>query len=175
MQQWPSRLQGCQVVTLSACDSGHGAVAGDTELSLPLGFLSAGARCVVATLWPVADGSTSLLMERFYGNLLGRTESARRVGSAAYPAGTALPPAEALEEARIWLRTLPWEEASRRLAALDPAAATRLRGAVVQVGTGSANGAGAANGAAGTDGATPPPPFASPASWAGFVLIGAHR
>ena len=109
------------------------------------------------------------------GNLLGRTESARRVGSAAYPAGTALPPAEALEEARIWLRTLPWEEASRRLAALDPAAATRLRGAVVQVGTGSANGAGAANGAAGTDGATPPPPFASPASWAGFVLIGAHR
>ncbi len=173
VQQWPSRLQGCQVVTLSACDTGHGAVAGDTELSLPLGFLAAGARCVVATLWPVADGSTSLLMERFYGNLLGRTESERRVGAAIFPAGTALPPAEALEESRTWLRTLPWEEATRRLAALDPAAATRLRGAVVQVG---ANGASGAAGAAGApNAATPPPPFASPACWAGFVLIGAHR
>lgn len=61
------------LVVLSACQTalGSGALAdvptGDDWVGLTRAFLHAGARNVVATLWPVDDWATAALMERFYG------------------------------------------------------------------------------------------------------------
>ena len=55
------------VVTLSACDSASGATQpGDEVMALAQAFLSAGARAVVASLWPVEDEAASEFMQRFY-------------------------------------------------------------------------------------------------------------
>jgi CHAT domain-containing protein/Tfp pilus assembly protein PilF len=55
---------GVQLLTLSACNTG----VGDGSEVEGFGALAQreGAKAVVATLWPVADESTSLLMQRFY-------------------------------------------------------------------------------------------------------------
>lgn len=61
-----------ELVVLSACQTalGSGAQtdlpAGDDWVGLARAFLQAGASRVVASLWPVQDRATSLLMERFY-------------------------------------------------------------------------------------------------------------
>ena len=61
------------LVVLSACQTGLGSgaladvPAGDDWVGLTRAFLHAGARRVVATLWPVDDWATAALMERFYG------------------------------------------------------------------------------------------------------------
>jgi CHAT domain-containing protein/Tfp pilus assembly protein PilF len=61
------------LVVLSACETGLGSgaladvPAGDDWVGLTRAFLHAGARRVVATLWPVDDWATAALMERFYG------------------------------------------------------------------------------------------------------------
>lgn len=61
-----------ELVTLSACDTGSGAYGGGEGLiGLTQAFHYAGARAVLASLWPVADRSTSVLMRRFYRNLEG--------------------------------------------------------------------------------------------------------
>jgi CHAT domain-containing protein len=58
------------LVTLSACESGRSAVAGGDELiGLSRGFLYAGARALVQSLWRVDDRSTARLMGRFYRGL----------------------------------------------------------------------------------------------------------
>jgi CHAT domain-containing protein/Tfp pilus assembly protein PilF len=63
-------LRGCQLVALSACDTGLGRVAGgEGVLGLQRAFHAAGARSVVASLWKVSDAATSVLMEEFYANL----------------------------------------------------------------------------------------------------------
>jgi CHAT domain-containing protein len=86
-----------ELVVLSACESGLGRYAGGEGY---LGFAQAlfvkGARSLVLSLWKVDDAATSLLMERFYQNLLGR-----RPGLA-----SPMPKAEALAEAKCWLREL---------------------------------------------------------------------
>jgi CHAT domain-containing protein len=61
----------CQtnLVALSGCQSGVSEVAGaDDLLGLMRGFLYAGARSLLVSLWNVNDVSTSELMDRFYGN-----------------------------------------------------------------------------------------------------------
>jgi len=61
------------LVVLSACQTGLGSgaladvPAGDDWVGLTRAFLHAGARRVMATLWPVDDWATAALMERFYG------------------------------------------------------------------------------------------------------------
>ena len=56
------------LVTLSACDTGHGKVfGGEGLMGLTRAFQYAGARSVVASLWSVSDESTGELMKRFYG------------------------------------------------------------------------------------------------------------
>jgi len=50
-------------------------VAGEGLLGLARGFLYAGSRRVVASLWPVDDAATAHLMEAFYRRLLQRGES----------------------------------------------------------------------------------------------------
>jgi len=55
------------LVVLSACETARGRVlAGEGVQSLANGFLQAGARAVVASLWPVTDSATSSTMSAFY-------------------------------------------------------------------------------------------------------------
>jgi len=62
------RLQ-ANLVTLSACQSAGANVPGEGLVGLTWAVLSAGAKSVVASLWPVAYRPTSTLMEKFYLNL----------------------------------------------------------------------------------------------------------
>ncbi|KQV96840.1 hypothetical protein ASC87_24925 [Rhizobacter sp. Root1221] len=63
-------LNGVRLVTLSACESGLGKVArGDEIIGFTRSFLSAGATSIVASLWPVADESTDLLMNKLYKDM----------------------------------------------------------------------------------------------------------
>jgi CHAT domain-containing protein len=76
-------LRGCELVVLSACDTGLGALArGQGVLGLQRAFQAAGARAVVASLWKVEDAATRTLMEQFYTNLwdqkLPKLEALRR-------------------------------------------------------------------------------------------------
>jgi CHAT domain-containing protein len=59
-----------RLVVLSACDSGlQRRTPGDETFGLVRSFLGRGTQAVVATLWPVADKSTALLMRAFYQEL----------------------------------------------------------------------------------------------------------
>lgn len=58
------------LVTLSACQTGRSVIGGGDEiLGLLRALLYAGARSVVASLWPVQDVVTAQLMEQFYSAL----------------------------------------------------------------------------------------------------------
>ena len=77
------------LVVLSACDTALGKeVRGEGLISLARGFMVAGAPRVVATLWPVADDTTALLMDHFYKNML----------------QDGLPPASALRAAQLTMK-----------------------------------------------------------------------
>ncbi|PYS99372.1 MAG: hypothetical protein DMF63_12205 [Acidobacteria bacterium] len=66
-----------KLVTLSACETGLSKVhAGEEILGLARGFLSAGARSIVLSLWTVNDEATSRLMQEFYTNLQRGTDVA---------------------------------------------------------------------------------------------------
>ncbi len=83
-----------ELVTLSACTSGlNQIVAGDELLGLPRAFLYAGAPTVVCTPWEAADLVALLVMERFYQALQRGT-----------------PPAEALRDAQVAIRTMTGDE-----------------------------------------------------------------
>ena len=80
----------CELVTLSACESGLSTVRrGDELMGLVRAFMLAGAPAVVATLWRVDERSTRLLMERFY-----------------YELASGVHPATALHRSQIFLRNL---------------------------------------------------------------------
>ena len=62
-----------QMVVLSACDTALGQeVRGEGLIGLARGFMYAGARRVVASLWRVQDKATATLMARFYQGLFER-------------------------------------------------------------------------------------------------------
>jgi CHAT domain-containing protein len=72
------------VVVLSACDTGLGReIRGESLVGLTQGFLYAGARNVVASLWQVPDNATSELMTRFYRQLLSGDHSPAQALAAA--------------------------------------------------------------------------------------------
>ena len=82
------RMESNSLCVLSGCETGlFNPDLLDEYVSLPLGFLSAGSRCVVSSFWTVDDLSTGVLFDRFYAGC--------RAG---------LPPAGALREAQLWLR-----------------------------------------------------------------------
>jgi CHAT domain-containing protein len=159
---WFGRLDGTDLVTLSACDTGRGQAIGDSVMSLPLGFFAAGAETVVASLWKVDDTATTLLMTRFYANLLGRTGSARTIDGDRYGAGESLPKLAALREAQAWLRSLTRKDL-RGLRGAEEIAAAASRGAIVPRPAPSAS--------ADSDAASERA-FDHPYYWAAFVLYG---
>jgi CHAT domain-containing protein len=64
-------LRGTEMVVLSACEAGmDDLLHGEGVFGLRRGFLLAGARSLVMSLWKVDDLATVLLMDRFYENLL---------------------------------------------------------------------------------------------------------
>src|SRR5262249_52775312 len=64
------RLQGTQLVVLSACETALGEVSfADGVIGLQRSLTLAGARSVILTLWPVSDVTTKDLMVAFYRNL----------------------------------------------------------------------------------------------------------
>jgi CHAT domain-containing protein len=66
-------LRGSDLIVLSACDTGLGAIeAGQGVLGLQRAFSQAAARTLVTSLWSVDDAATSVLMENFYRNLWSR-------------------------------------------------------------------------------------------------------
>jgi tetratricopeptide (TPR) repeat protein len=141
------------LVTLSACDSGLGRKGGgDGLLGFAQAFLLAGSRSVCLTLWQVDDTATALLMDRFYRNLLGKREDGAKP----------LPKAEALREAKQWLRSLTAAEALNRLGVLtrgvvrgERPARDEMRGVPRP-----------------KDSAKDYRPYAHPRYWAAFILIG---
>lgn len=69
------------LVTLSGCETGRGRLYGADLISLAGGFLGAGARSLLVSLWRVDDPVTSRLMESFYRELrrgTGRAAALRR-------------------------------------------------------------------------------------------------
>ncbi|HEY0545057.1 MAG TPA: CHAT domain-containing protein [Pyrinomonadaceae bacterium] len=63
-------LRSCELVTLSACETGMSAVApGDELIGLARGFFSAGAPSLLMSLWTVDDEATANLMTDFYSRL----------------------------------------------------------------------------------------------------------
>ena len=65
------------LVTLSACETGLSKVEqGDDVIGLTRGFLFAGARSIVASLWEVSDEATEHLMVAFYRAMPGQRKSA---------------------------------------------------------------------------------------------------
>ena len=60
----------CALVTLSACNTGTGQyLDGEGVFSLGRGFLAAGAKGVLTSLWEVSDRSTSQIMASFYTHI----------------------------------------------------------------------------------------------------------
>ncbi len=74
------------LVTLSACETAMGKVTnGDDVVGLTRGFIYAGVRAIVATLWPIVDQETTFLMAEFYRNLktMGKAAALRQAQQAA--------------------------------------------------------------------------------------------
>ena len=76
------------LVVLSACQTGVGSgtltdvPAGDDWVGLTRAFLHAGAKQVVATLWPVDDWATAALMERFYEEIVAGADARQALARA---------------------------------------------------------------------------------------------
>ena len=63
-------LTSCELVTLSACETGVNALApGDEWIGLARGFFSAGASSLLVSQWVVDDEATAVLMIDFYSRL----------------------------------------------------------------------------------------------------------
>jgi CHAT domain-containing protein len=55
-----------QLVVLSACNTGQGALSGDGIIGLSRSLLAAGVPSAIVTQWAVPDAPTAALMTRFY-------------------------------------------------------------------------------------------------------------
>lgn len=84
-------LSGCELVTLSACQTGLGrGVRGQGTIGLRSSILGAGAHCLLMSLWSIDDDASQELMNRFYSYLWSESDP--------------LPPIEALMKAQSEIR-----------------------------------------------------------------------
>ena len=70
-----------RLVVLCCCYTGRGKVSSEGVIGITRSFLAAGARSVLATLWPITDKATKEFMKKFYDELIEETpvcESLRR-------------------------------------------------------------------------------------------------
>ena len=71
------------LVVLSACQTGKGELeTGEGIIGLTAGFLFAGSRAVLVSLWNIADRSTPAFMEEFYRHLMGGEPVSRALQNA---------------------------------------------------------------------------------------------
>jgi CHAT domain-containing protein len=102
-------------------------------------------------MWPVDDRATTLVMTRFYENMLGTPDGQVKP----------LPKAEALAEAKRWLAGLTASEVERLTVDLPRGLPGGTRGSQRK-----------------SDAPPPkdaPRPFAHPSYWSAFILIGDPR
>jgi CHAT domain-containing protein/Flp pilus assembly protein TadD len=143
-----------ELVTLSACQTGLGREAGgEGYLGFSQALFAAGARSLVVSLWEVDDRATALLMTRFYENLIGLPADA-----SGGPV-EAMSKAEALKEAKQWLRGLRPDEVDQLTAGLPSRGTRGLRGRVVKKDAEE----------------KPALSFELPYYWSGFILVGDSR
>ena len=62
-----------RLVVLSCCHTGQGEVSSEGVIGITRAFLTAGARSVLSTLWPINDSATKVFMEKFYEELCQET------------------------------------------------------------------------------------------------------
>ena len=62
-------LRGCDLVVLSACETGLGDITSEGVMGLQHGFKKAGVQSIVMSLWKVADRPTQEFMTEFYRHL----------------------------------------------------------------------------------------------------------
>jgi CHAT domain-containing protein len=130
------------LVTLSACQSGLGQhQGGEGYLGFAQALFLAGGRGLVLSLWKVDDNATALLMTRFYQNLLGKRSGLDKP----------LSKAEALAEAKAWLRGLTVKEVGQELDKLPRGEEVERQPAPVTKAV---------------------HPYGHPYYWAAFILIG---
>jgi len=115
-------------------------------------LLMSGARSVCLSLWRVNDRATSLLMSRFYQNLLGKRPTLSKP----------MPKSEALQEAKQWLRSLTVGQIDGELAALS-------RGDVRPLAKDNGDPFGNSPSSPRSGGKRP---YDHPYFWAAFVLVG---
>ena len=72
----------CDIVVLSACETGLGEITDEGVFGLQRAFKNAGVNTIIMSLWEVDDQATSLMMQTFYSNLM-RGKSKRDSFSAA--------------------------------------------------------------------------------------------
>ena len=65
-----------ELVVMSACDSGRGAINDDGVIGLSRAWMAAGAPSVMVTLWTIPDDATKDLMVTFYQQLAAGTRKA---------------------------------------------------------------------------------------------------
>lgn len=146
------------LVTLSGCRTALGkAGGGEGYLGFSQALFVAGARSLLLSLWKVDDTAAALLMTRFYENLLGAFDEPRKLFGRVYEPGDPLPKAQALREAKAWLRGLNADEVRTLCNAYSlPLPSSLERGTAGRMGPAE----------------VPEHPFDHPYYWSAFILIG---